>query len=95
MIVHIVLMKFKDSHKDQIEPIRAALVALPRHIAEIRYFEVGVNIVESERAYDLSLYSKFDSLDGLKAYQTNAVHQEVLKLIREATSSVVAVDYQS
>lgn len=94
MLVHIVLFKFKADARDQIEPARAALAALPHIIPEIKHYELGVDIVQSERSYDLALYSKFESLDALKVYQAHPVHQEVLAMIRAATSSIITVDYE-
>lgn len=63
-------------------------------IPQIKDMEIGVNVVESARAYDIALVQRFDSLAAMQEYQTNPVHQAILPYLREAASSV-AVDYTS
>jgi len=94
MIVHIVLMQFKDDIPDAAQHIYDLLVALPPKIAEIRTYEVGMNIVESERNDDLSVYSTFDSLDDLQSYQAHPDHQAVLVEIKKVATSIRVVDYE-
>lgn len=94
MIVHIVLMQFKDDIPDAAQHIHDLLVALPPKIAEIRTYEVGMNIVESERNDDLSVYSTFDSLDDLQSYQAHPDHQAVLVEIKKVATSIRVVDYE-
>jgi hypothetical protein len=64
-------------------------------IPQIRHMEVGVNVVPSERAYDVALYQHFDSLHDLQEYQAHTNHQDVLKYIHAVTASHVSVDYES
>lgn len=95
MITHVVMFKLSEEHADQAETMRARLLELPERIPQIRYYEVGVNIVDSDRNYDLVLISKFDSREDLRAYSAHPDHQEVLKYIRSIISSSVAVDYET
>ncbi len=95
MITHIVLFKLKEPNRQTAEAVRDRLLALPALIPEIRHFEVGINIVESARAYDVALYSHFDSLETLRAYQDHPRHREVAAFIQSVTSGAVAADYES
>jgi hypothetical protein len=95
MITHVVLFKLKDSSPASIEKARAAIAGLAGKIPELRHFEVGVDVIRARRSYDLALIAKFDSLETLKAYQVNPIHQEVLKYIKEVTDAIIAVDYES
>lgn len=94
MITHIVMFKLDASVPDAAQMIHDKLMALPDVIPQIRHFEVGMNIVESERNYDLVLVSKFDSLDDMAIYQANADHQTALAYIKTVAQSVVVVDYE-
>lgn len=94
MFVHVVMFKLKDRNQQQAEALKAKLDALPATIDLIKSFEVGINVVESARAYDVVLISKFDSLETMQAYQVHPDHQDVLTYVREVTDGIVAVDYE-
>jgi len=62
MVVHIVMIKFKDSTtKEQIEDIKKRLENLVDLIEPLKTMEVGLNFKESDRAMDLVLTSTFDT----------------------------------
>ena len=94
MIVHIVMFKFKDENKMQnIAKVKEALLGLPSKIDELKSLEVGVDFNQSERAFDLSLYSTFDSKEALKTYAVHEEHLKVVALIKEVTTESKVVDY--
>lgn len=91
MITHIVFFKVKEPHLAQ--EIKTKLEALPPLIPQIITFELGLNELESPRAFDLSLYSTFESYETMKTYQDHPEHQAVLPFIRESCSAIHSVDY--
>ena len=98
MIHHIVMIKLKpfsgkEERLKKAKEIRNALEALPASIQEIKFYEVGLNIIESERASDIVLISKFESLNTLEAYKVHPEHQKVVTLIGEYAQNVTATDY--
>lgn len=94
MVVHIVMFRFKEENKEHnIQKVKAALEALPQKIKELVSMEVGVNFTQSERAFDLSLYSTFDSKEDLASYAVHPAHLEVVSLIKEITQESKVVDY--
>ncbi len=93
MITHIVLFKLKDSSPSNIEKARDVLMGMKGRIPELRHLEVGIDVLRSERSYDLALLAKFDSLEELQAYQKHPVHVEVAKYMTSVRESAVAVDY--
>lgn len=95
MIKHLVLFRFReDAGSAAIDAIIAGLNGLPALIADIRSFQVGRDILRSERSYDLALVSDFVDLAALERYQVHPEHQKVVALVKQAASSVVAVDYE-
>lgn len=95
MIVHIVMFKFKDENKSaNIEVVKEKLNGLLCKIDELKSIEVGVDFNQSERAFDLSLYSTFESKEDLKAYAIHEEHLKVVALIKEVTSESKVVDYE-
>ncbi len=94
MIVHIVMFKFKDENKEaNLVEVTSRLNGLVDLIPTLKTMEVGVNFTESERAFDLSLYSTFESKDDLKAYAIHPEHLKVVELIKSVTIESKVVDY--
>jgi hypothetical protein len=94
MITHIVFFKLKDRSPENIEKARAMMASLDGKIPQLRHFEVGADILHTDRSYDLALVAKFDSLEDLNAYQIHHVHQEVVKYMMSVRESAAAVDYE-
>ncbi len=94
MITHIVLFKLKDRSPRSIEKARDVLLGLKGRIPQLRYIEVGIDVLHSERSYDIALVTKFDSLEDLETYQKHPVHVEVAKYMTSVRESAVAVDYE-
>ena len=96
MLKHVVIFKFK---KDAPEPDKAdvekALRGLPGSISEIKGFEVGRDILHSERSYDMALVSAFEDLDAMKRYQVHSAHQAVVEKLKKITDSIVVVDFEA
>ena len=95
MLTHIVFFKLNDPVPENAAKLREALLSMTGHIPQIRHMEVGLNVVPSERAYDVALYQHFDSLHDLQEYQAHPNHQEVLKYILSVAATRVSVDYES
>jgi hypothetical protein len=94
MITHIVFFKLKDRSEENVAKTRDVLAAMEGKIPVLRHFEVGTDVLHSERSYDLALVAKFDSLDDLQVYQVHPVHQEVITYINSVKDTVIAVDYE-
>jgi hypothetical protein len=94
MVVHIVMFKFKEEHKAlNIAKVQSKLISLESKISCLNLMEVGINFNESERAFDLSLYSTFDTLEDLQEYASHEEHLKVVALIKEVTLESKVVDY--
>jgi hypothetical protein len=95
MITHIVLFKLLDCTPEKAEAARRVLNGMAGKIPQLRHLEVGVNVVHSDRSYDLALMARFGSLDDLKTYQEHPVHVEVVKYMQGVRQSAIAVDYET
>ena len=94
MIVHIVMFQFKEENKERnIAMVKERLEALVDLIPELQKMEVGVNFNDSERAFDLSIYSTFTSKEDLDTYAIHPEHVKVVALIKELTETSKVVDY--
>lgn len=94
MVVHIVMFKFKKENMDaNIQEVKTKLNALVALIPELKCLEVGIDFSRSERAFDLSLYSSFNSKEDLQAYAVHPEHLKVVELIKSVTLESKVVDY--
>lgn len=94
MIVHIVMFKFKEENKvENIENVQRRLNKLVEKIDVLESMEVGINFNGSERAFDLSLYSTFNTKENLKTYAVHEEHLKVVELIKQVTIESKVVDY--
>jgi len=95
MIVHIVMIKFKETTtKEQIADIKERLKNLVNLIEPLKNMEVGLNFKPSDRAMDLVLTATFDNKEGLEIYSPHLAHQEVVKSIKELGEYTKVVDYE-
>ncbi len=96
MITHIVLFKLADPTAENLAITRSKLLSMDGKIDLLRHLEVGVDVVRSERSYDIALTTRFISLEDLQAYQIHPYHAgEVVPHMKAVCSSIAAVDYES
>lgn len=94
MITHIVFFKLAEPTAAKIEAVRDKLLSMDGKIDLLRHLEAGIDLIRSERSYDVALITKFDSLEALQAYQVHPYHAgEVVPFMKANCSSIVAVDY--
>ncbi len=99
MIKHIVMWKLKESVEGvdkavNLRRMKKLLESLPEKIPQIREFEVGVNTIPSDAAWDISLVSGFDSKEDLDSYQKHPEHVAVAQFIGKIRESRALVDYE-
>ena len=70
------------------------LEALKEIISEIRGFKVGININDSDAAYDVALYSSFDTRQDLDSYQRHEKHKEAADWVAKVRLQRIVVDYE-
>jgi len=94
MIIHIVMLAFKDENKtENLQKIKTRLDALLDKVPSLKSMEVGLDFMQSDRSFDLVLTSSFDDKAGLSEYAVHPAHLDVVKLIKEVTVEAKVVDY--
>jgi heme-degrading monooxygenase HmoA len=94
VFTHIVFFKLKN--KEQAKEARDILLSMEGKIPELKGLEVGVDVLHTERSYDLVLVSRFDSLEDMNTYQVHQYHvNEVLKYLKPMIEGSKAVDFIS
>jgi len=95
MFTHIVFFKLKESTPEVVAKTKEVLLNMEGKIPQLKYIEVGADVLHTERSYDIALVTRFDSLDDMNAYQVHPVHQEVIAYMSTVRESSVAVDYEA
>lgn len=95
MLTHIVLFKLKDRSPENVAVTRDRIAQLAGQIPELLTIEVGVNVVDSPRAYDIALVETFESVETLHIYQTHPVHLALLAEVMPRFEDFYSVDYDT
>lgn len=93
MVTHVVLMKFKPEGKaENMARAQELLLSLLGEVDALLELEVGLNVVPSARAYDLSLITRFDSLRSLEEYADHPEHVKVKTFLSGVLEASIVVD---
>lgn len=97
MIKHIVMWKIVDHYQNMekeqlLQEMQKKLLKLPQDITEIIQFDVDINVISSAAHFDISLFSTFDSIEALAAYQVHPKHVEVAQFIQSIATDRAVID---
>lgn len=96
MITHIVCWKYKpETNAEQRALHIEKLKALPGFIPDIISFNVGADILHSDRSFDTGLVAVYPDMAALDAYTVHEEHQKVASFGKEVAERVVSVDFMS
>jgi len=88
------MFKFNEEDKgENLVVVKDRLDELLSKIPNLKSMEVGIDFNQSDRAFDLSLYSTFDTENDLKVYASHPEHMKVVELIKSVTVESKVVDY--
>jgi quinol monooxygenase YgiN len=99
VIKHIVLWKLKDgalgaTKAENAERLKREAAALAGVVPGLRSIELGINFEPSDAAWDVALYSEFDSREALDAYQVHPQHEAFRDLVAKVRQDRAVIDYQ-
>ncbi len=100
VIKHVVMWKLKDFAEGadkarNAKRLKIELEALKNTIPQIVQLEVGINILASDAAYDVVLYSVFRNAQDLDLYQNHPNHRAVADFAGKVRESRVVADYRT
>jgi hypothetical protein len=92
MVTHLVFFKLADPTPINVEKANNMQGQIP----QLKHLEVGVDLLHTERSYDIALITKFECKNDMDAYQVHPFHvNHVLANLRPMLKGSVAVDYES
>ncbi len=93
MIKHVVCFKLKEGERP--EKAKEVLLGMKGKVPMIRDIEVGVDLLHSDRSYDLYLSVVLDDMKALEDYQNDAYHCNVVKTyMHKVRQTSVAIDFE-
>ena len=81
MSTHIVLFKAKEPTKENLEFLKNTFLSMNGNIKELEELEVGVDVVRSDRSFDIGIITRFDSKEDYLAYDVDEFHVEKVKKV--------------
>lgn len=72
----------------------AKLTALKNLVPQVVEIDAGVDFNRSDAAWDVALYTTFQTRSDLDAYQVHPEHQKVVEFVRSVVASRCVVDYE-
>ncbi len=79
MIKHTVMYKLKDASPEKCEEAKNVLMSMEGRVEQLKSICVGIDVVRSERSFDLILDCVFSDLEALKAYKAHPYHANTVK----------------
>ena len=93
MIKHIVCFKLKEGESP--DKAKEVLLSMKGNVPTLIDIEVGVDVLHSQRSYDVYLAVTLESLEKLNEYQQDEYHCNVVKKHMHAVAlSSVAIDFE-
>lgn len=94
MFTHIVFFKLADPSEENVKIAKDILENMNGKIPQLKYLEIGADVLHTERSYDIALITKFDSIEAMQEYQVHPYHvNEVLANLRPMLKGSAAVDF--
>lgn len=81
MFTHIVLFKAKEPTKENLEFLEKTFLTMNGNIKELKQLEVGIDVIRSDRSYDIAIITRFDSKEDYLAYDVDEFHVEKVKKV--------------
>lgn len=81
MFTHIVLYKAKEPTKENLEFLEKTFLSMNGNIEELKQLEVGIDVIKSDRSYDIGIITRFDTKEDYLAYDVNEFHVEKVKKV--------------
>ena len=93
MVLHIVLFRFKEAAKPQLDEAVKRLLAMKATVEVVRDIQAGKDFLHSGRSYDLGLVVTLDDRKALEVYNDHPAHLPVKEFLGQLYDQVVAVDF--
>ncbi|MBA3030358.1 MAG: Dabb family protein [Desulfobacteraceae bacterium] len=100
MFKHIVMWRLKDfaegaTKQENAVKLKTLLTGLKDKIPEIKHIEVGIDLSQTPRSYDVVLYSAFENQEDCRIYMKHPEHVLAGSFVGKVTAERILVDYEA
>lgn len=95
MFHHIVFFKVKDRSVENARKVADALEGMRGKIEQLKHLEIGVDVLKTDRSWDLALVTRFDSRADMEAYVAHPAHKAAIASFADVRESTCAVDWET
>lgn len=81
MFTHIVLFKLKEPTLENVKFVEKTLLSMKGNIKQLKELEVGVDVLRSDRSYDIGIITRFDNKEDYLVYDVDEFHVEKVKKV--------------
>ena len=74
--------------------VKSKLEGLKKKVKCVKTLEVGLNIMESPTAYDVVLYTEFDTVEDLNKYKTHPEQKKAGSFVTKVRLERKVIDYE-
>lgn len=93
MVKHVVMYKLKNPTEQNAIALASKFLSMKGKIDVLKSIESGVDILRSDRSFDVALICQFDSLEDMEVYRTHEVHLPVMAYVKSVVESSKSVDF--
>lgn len=94
MIKHIVMYRLNDPTEENKRALVDKFMSMKGKIPCLIDIEAGVDVLRSERSFDVCLVCVFENMDKLNEYREHPVHLPVMAYVKGIVKVSHAVDYE-
>lgn len=93
MIKHIVMYKLNDPTEENKNILVEKFMGMKGKIPCLLSIESGVDVVKSDRSFDVVLVCSYATLEDLETYRVHPVHLPVFAYVKSVVKESKSVDY--
>lgn len=99
MIKHIAMFKFGEfpsiqEKKNYQQRVTDAFAGLENKIPEIKFLQIGFDVLHSDASFDFAVNVDVTNLDDLKIYAGHPDHLKVVEILKEKIIDRKVIDYE-
>lgn len=93
MVKHIVMYKLKEATEQNAIALQQKFLSMKGKIDVLKDIESGIDVLHSDRSFDVVLICTFDTMQDMEVYRTHEVHLPVMAYVKSVVESSKSVDY--
>ena len=93
MVKHVVMYKLKESTEQNAIALQQKFLSMKGKIDVLKDIQSGVDVLRSDRSFDVVLICQFDTMEDMETYRTHEVHLPVMAYVKSVVECSKSVDY--